>query len=107
GGVDIVRGQGRLDGLRRVIVVSNNNNNGYTGSDNSDSSSNSSAITKVLVANHAVVLSTGSSAVIPSEIQGLVYARPWTSRNATSSKKAPRSLAIIGDGAVACEMAHA
>jgi dihydrolipoamide dehydrogenase len=109
GGVDIVRGQGKLDGPRGVIVVSNNNNNGYIDSDNSDSSNsnNSSAITKVLVANHAVVLSNGSSAVIPSEIQGLVEARPWTSRNATSSKKAPRSLAIIGDGAVACEMAHA
>ena len=105
GGVDIIRGQGRLDGPRRVIVVSNNN--GYTGSDKSDSNTNSSAITMVLVANHAVVLSTGSSAVIPSQIQGLVEAHPWTSRNATSAKKAPHSLAIIGDGAVACEMAHA
>jgi pyruvate/2-oxoglutarate dehydrogenase complex dihydrolipoamide dehydrogenase (E3) component len=110
GGVDIIRGQGKLDGPRRVIVVvsnNNNNNNGYTGSDNSGSNSNSSAITKMLVANHVVVLSTGSSAVIPSQIQGLVEARPWTSRNATSAKKAPHSLAIIGDGAVACEMAHA
>ena len=44
---------------------------------------------------------------IPSQIQGLVEAHPWTSRNATSAKKAPHSLAIIGDGAVACEMAHA
>ena len=44
---------------------------------------------------------------IPSQIKGLVEAHPWTSRNATSAKKAPRSLAIIGDGAVACEMAHA
>lgn len=61
----------------------------------------------MLVANHAVVLSTGSSAVIPSQIQGLVEAHPWTSRNATSAKKAPSSLAIIGDGAAACEMAHA
>ena len=38
GSVDIIRGQGKLDGTRRVTVVSNNNN--YTGSDNS------SAITK-------------------------------------------------------------
>jgi pyruvate/2-oxoglutarate dehydrogenase complex dihydrolipoamide dehydrogenase (E3) component len=52
-------------------------------------------------------LSTGSSSAIPSQVQGLVEARPWTSRNATSAKKAPHSLAIIGDGAVACEMAHA
>jgi len=100
-GVEIVRGQGRLDGPRRIIVVSN----GYTGSDNGDR--NSTTIRKVLVANYAVVLSTGSSAVIPSQIQGLADVRPWTSRNATSAKKAPSSLAIIGDGAVACEMAYA
>jgi pyruvate/2-oxoglutarate dehydrogenase complex dihydrolipoamide dehydrogenase (E3) component len=106
-GVEIVRGQGRLDGPRRVIVISNNNKD-YTRSDNTNNSNNNSrAFTKVLVANHAVVLSTGSSAVIPSQIQGLVEAHPWTSRNATSANKAPRSLAIIGDGAVACEMAHA
>ncbi len=108
-GVDIMRGQGKLDGPRRVIVVSNNNNNNnsYTGSDDSNSSNNGTAITKLLVANHAVVLRTGSRGAIPSQIKGLVEAHPWTSRNATSAKKAPRSLAIIGDGAVACEMAHA
>ena len=107
-GVDIMRGQGKLDGPRRIIVVSNNNNNNsYTGSDDSNSSNNGTAITKLLVANHAVVLSTGSRAAIPSQIKGLVEAHPWTSRNATSAKKAPRSLAIIGDGAVACEMAYA
>src|SRR5262245_17684962 len=69
--------------------------------DNSDSNIDSNAITKVLVANHAVVLSTGSRALIPSQIQGLVAAHPWISRNATSAMKAPSSLAIIGDGAVA------
>jgi len=92
-----------LDGPRRVIVVESNNNQGYTGSDNSDNSNNSSTLTKVLIANHAVILSTGSSAVIPSHIQGLVEVHPWTSRNATSARKAPRSPspAIIGDGAVA------
>ena len=47
-GVDIMRGQGKLDGPRRVIVVSNNNNNNnsYTGSDDSNSSNNGTAITK-------------------------------------------------------------
>ena len=85
-GVDIIRGQGKLDGPRRVIVVSNNNNS-YTGSDNSNSSNNGSPL-KVLVANHAGCLGTGSRGAIPSQIQGLVEARPWTSRNATSAKKA-------------------
>ena len=95
-----------MDGTRRVIVVSNSNSS-VTSSNKSDGYSISSKIKMVLVANHAVILSTGSRAAIPSQIQGLEEAHPWTSRNATSAKKAPHSLAIIGDGAVACEMAHA
>ena len=101
-GIDIIRGQGKLDGPLHVIVTSNNGGNGTN-----SSNSNGSIAKSSLVANHAVVLCTGSSAVIPSQIQGLAQVRPWTSRNATSAKKAPRSLATIGDGAVACEMAHA
>jgi pyruvate/2-oxoglutarate dehydrogenase complex dihydrolipoamide dehydrogenase (E3) component len=56
------------------------------------------------MARYAVVLSTGSSSAIP-DVPGLVQARPWSSRNATSAKKVPQRLAIIGDGPVACEMA--
>jgi pyruvate/2-oxoglutarate dehydrogenase complex dihydrolipoamide dehydrogenase (E3) component len=104
GGIDIVRGQGKLYGPMRVLITSYNDGGGNATSNSSNSSSTSSIL---LVANHAVVLSTGSSAVIPSQVKGLVESRPWTSRNATSSKKAPNSLAIMGDGAVACEMAHA
>jgi pyruvate/2-oxoglutarate dehydrogenase complex dihydrolipoamide dehydrogenase (E3) component len=52
----------------------------------------------------AVVLSTGSSSTIP-DVPGFVQARPWSSRNATSAKEVPQRLAIMGDGAVACEMA--
>jgi dihydrolipoamide dehydrogenase len=58
------------------------------------------------VANQAVVLSTGSRARIP-DVRGLTEAQPWTNRNATGAKTAPSSLAIIGDGPVGCEMAHA
>jgi len=85
GGVDIIRGQGKLDGTRRVIVVSNSNSS-VTSSNKSDGYSISSKIKMVLVANHAVILSTGSRAAIPSQIQGLEEAHPWTSRNATSAK---------------------
>jgi len=53
-----------------------------------------------------VVLSTGSRARIP-KVKGLTDAHPWTNRNATGAKRAPSSLAIIGDGRVGCEMAHA
>jgi pyruvate/2-oxoglutarate dehydrogenase complex dihydrolipoamide dehydrogenase (E3) component len=71
-------------------------------SSNNDDRSN----TKTLVAKQAVVLSTGSRATIP-KVKGLTEAQPWTNRGATDAKIAPSSLAIMGDGAVACEMAHA
>jgi dihydrolipoamide dehydrogenase len=86
GGVHIIRGHGRLDGRKRVLVTSTD------------------GVATTLVARHAVVLSTGSSSTIP-DVPGLVQARPWSSRNATSAKKVPQRLAIMGDGAVACEMA--
>ena len=86
GGVHIIRGHGRLDGRKRVIVNSND------------------GVSTILVARHAVVLSTGSRSTIP-DVPGLVQASPWSSRNATSAKKVPQRLAILGDGAVACEMA--
>ena len=91
GGVTIVRGQGQLGGPRLVIVSSNNGGKSNT---------------KTLVAKQAVVLSTGSRATIP-KVKGLTEAQPWTNRNATGAKRAPSSLAIMGDGAVGCEMAHA
>ncbi|MGA8762452.1 MAG: SDR family NAD(P)-dependent oxidoreductase [Candidatus Sulfotelmatobacter sp.] len=86
GGVQIIRGHGRLDGRKRVIVNSND------------------GVSTILVARHAVVLSTGSRSTIP-DVPGLVQASPWSSRNATSAKKVPQRLAILGDGTVACEMA--
>ncbi len=82
-GIDLVRGHARLSGVREVTV-------GDT----------------VYTARHAVVLSTGSSALLP-DIPGLADANPWTSREATSAKVVPSRLAIIGGGVVAVEMATA
>jgi pyruvate/2-oxoglutarate dehydrogenase complex dihydrolipoamide dehydrogenase (E3) component len=59
-----------------------------------------------LVANQAVVLSIGSRTTIPN-VKGLIEAQPWTNSDATGANRAPSSLAIMGDGAVGCEMAHA
>ncbi|WP_217176949.1 NAD(P)/FAD-dependent oxidoreductase [Streptomyces sp. AC495_CC817] len=87
-GIDLVRGHGRLSGEREVTV---------TDADGS---------TRVLRARHAVAVSTGSDAVIPP-IEGLAEAAPWTSREATSAERVPESLAIIGGGVVAVEMATA
>ncbi len=85
--VEIVRGHGRLVGERRVVVAS----------DDGD---------RVLTANKAVVVATGSSAITP-DIEGLSSINAWTSREATSSKSVPRRLVVIGGGVVAVEMAQA
>ena len=53
-----------------------------------------------------MTVSTGSDAFVP-DIDGLRDARPWTSREATSAKSFPASLAIIGGGVVATELATA
>ena len=81
-GVTVVRGHGPLDGERRVRV----------GDD-------------VLAARRAVVLATGSRALIPP-IPGLAEAQPWTNVEATTAKEAPQSLAILGGGVVGVEMAQ-
>jgi pyruvate/2-oxoglutarate dehydrogenase complex dihydrolipoamide dehydrogenase (E3) component len=79
----LVRGSGRLDGERRVVVGD-----------------------EVLVAKRAVVVATGSTAAIPP-IDGLRDAEPWTNREATISKSVPGRLAILGGGVVGVEMAQA
>jgi pyruvate/2-oxoglutarate dehydrogenase complex dihydrolipoamide dehydrogenase (E3) component len=87
-GIALMRGHGRLSGTKEVTV---------TASDDS---------TTVLTAEHAVVVCTGSDPLLP-EIDGLNDAQPWTPREATSAQSAPASLAIIGGGVVAVEMATA
>jgi dihydrolipoamide dehydrogenase len=87
-GVDLVRGHGRLAGDRRVVV------------------DQQGGPQVELTARHAVAVATGTAAAIPP-IPGLREAKPWTSREATSAKAAPRSLAILGGGVVGCEMATA
>ncbi len=82
-GIDLVRGHGRLAGPRAVTVGD-----------------------RRLEARHAVVVCTGSRAVLPP-IPGLADVVPWTSREATSAHRVPGSLAIIGGGVVGCEMAAA
>ncbi len=82
-GVELFRGRGELDGERRVRV----------GDD-------------VLLARRAVVVATGSGAAVPP-IDGLRDAEPWDNRQATTSKRAPASLVVLGGGPVGAEMAQA
>jgi len=87
-GIGLVRGHGRITGVKTVSV---------TGADG--------AVTR-LTARHAVVVSTGSDPLLP-DVEGLAGVNPWTPREATSAKVIPESLAIVGGGVVAVEMATA
>jgi pyruvate/2-oxoglutarate dehydrogenase complex dihydrolipoamide dehydrogenase (E3) component len=51
-----------------------------------------------------IVIATGSQPAMPS-IEGLAETEPWTNREATSTRKLPRSLVVLGGGPVGVEMA--
>ena len=85
--ITLVRGTGRLEGERTVAVERD-------GEDR-----------RMLWAEQAVVLATGTSAALPP-IEGLAEARPWTNREITAAKEVPRRLVVIGGGAVGVEMAQ-
>jgi pyruvate/2-oxoglutarate dehydrogenase complex dihydrolipoamide dehydrogenase (E3) component len=87
-GIDLVRGTARLDGERTVVV---------TGPDGGGTR---------LTARHAVAVCTGSEAAMPP-VEGLGDVQPWTPREATSAKEAPRRLLVIGGGYVGCELSSA
>jgi pyruvate/2-oxoglutarate dehydrogenase complex dihydrolipoamide dehydrogenase (E3) component len=82
-GIELFRGEGRLDGERRVVVGEES-----------------------LVARRAVVLATGSSAAMPP-IEGLDSVRTWNNRDATTSKQVPESMVVLGGGPVGSELAQA
>ncbi len=81
--IELVRGEGRLDGERRVMVGD-----------------------RLLSARRMVVIATGSGAAMPP-IDGLDSIHPWNNRDATTSKVVPESLAVLGGGPVGCELAQA
>jgi len=56
-------------------------------------------------ASRAVVLSTGTSAVIPP-IPGLTDVAYWTNREAIEVEQLPASLAVLGGGAIGLELAQ-
>src|ERR1700681_1593467 len=82
-GIELLRGHGRLDGERRVRV-------GDT----------------VYEARRAVVIAVGSAPAMPP-IAGLAEADPWTNREATTTKRVPARLIVLGGGVVGVEMADA
>jgi pyruvate/2-oxoglutarate dehydrogenase complex dihydrolipoamide dehydrogenase (E3) component len=87
-GIVLRRGLGRLAGERAVEVEA------------------ADGTTRRLTARRAVVLATGTSALIPP-IPGLAEVGPWDNRTATSAKELPRRLLVLGGGAVGLELAQA
>ena len=81
-GITLLRGEARLTGELAVEVDG-----------------------KPFRARRAVVLATGTTSTIPP-IPGLREARPWTNREATTSRRIPDRLAVLGGGVVACELAQ-
>jgi dihydrolipoamide dehydrogenase len=86
-GIELARGTGRLSEERTVEVEVDGR-------------------IRLLTAAQAVVLATGSSALVPP-IPGLREAGPWDNRVITSTKEIPRRLLVLGGGAVGAEMAQA
>jgi dihydrolipoamide dehydrogenase len=87
-GATLIRGHGRLDGPRQVIVTTSRRDE------------------MRLAARHAVVVCTGSRPALP-DLPGIAEARPWTNRQATDSSAVPKHLAVVGAGGVGVEMATA
>jgi len=58
----------------------------------------------VRVSGRTLIVATGSQPLVPP-IEGLAEARPWTNREATSTRELPRSAVILGGGATGVEIA--
>jgi pyruvate/2-oxoglutarate dehydrogenase complex dihydrolipoamide dehydrogenase (E3) component len=87
-GIELIRGHGWITGPRAVEVA------GLDG------------VSYLLGARHAVVVATGSAPTAPP-VKGLDEVDYWTTREATSASKVPRSLAVLGGGVAGTELAQA
>jgi len=81
--IELFRGEGRLEGERRVVVGD-----------------------EALTARKAVVVATGSNAAMPP-IDGLDSVSTWNNRDATTAKQVPKSMVVLGGGPVGSELAQA
>ncbi len=85
-GVEVIRGEARLDGPGTVVV-------------RTDGDERRVGATSILVA-------VGSNSTIPDDIEGLDQIRPWTNREATTARELPKSLLVLGAGPTGIEMSQ-
>ncbi|MEU2513968.1 dihydrolipoyl dehydrogenase family protein [Streptomyces syringium] len=83
----LARGRGRLTGPGRVEVTGNDGG------------------TETFHARRGVVLATGTRPQIPP-VPGLADVPYWTNREAIAAKEPPRSLLVLGGGAIGVEIAQ-
>jgi pyruvate/2-oxoglutarate dehydrogenase complex dihydrolipoamide dehydrogenase (E3) component len=81
--IDLYRGAGRFVGEGRIEVGE-----------------------ATLIASRAVIVATGSGAAMPP-IEGLDSVRTWNNRDATTAKKVPASMVVLGGGPVGTELSQA
>jgi pyruvate/2-oxoglutarate dehydrogenase complex dihydrolipoamide dehydrogenase (E3) component len=86
-GARFLRGTGRLDGTGRVVVTTVDGE-------------------VTVAASRGVVLNTGTEPAVPP-IPGLAGTPYWTNRDAVQVRELPASLAVLGGGAIGCELAQA
>lgn len=85
-GAVVVRGEARLDGPGRVTVRTESGERTLGGK--------------------AILVSVGTNAEIPDDIEGLDRIRAWTNREATTARELPRSLIVLGAGPTGVEMSQ-
>jgi pyruvate/2-oxoglutarate dehydrogenase complex dihydrolipoamide dehydrogenase (E3) component len=107
-GLQVVRGHGRIVGEREVLVeaVDGVSDPGATEGSSPvvpDAPAGPSPVGRTRIrARRAVVVASGSEAVVPGPLRELM---PWTSRDATGVREVPGELVIVGGGVVAVEAA--
>lgn len=87
-GVSVVRGRGRITAAGRLTVHVRDG-----------------SPARELTWSRALVVASGSEPVVP-DVPGLAQAPTWTSDQALTSAELPRRLAVLGGGAVGCELAQ-
>lgn len=86
-GAEVIRGDARIDGPGTVVVQV------------------SDGVVRTLRAG-AILVSVGTNSTIPDDIEGLDQIRPWTNREATTTRELPRSLVVLGAGPTGVEMSQ-